>query len=512
MKDQTFEVGAHFWIRLYTGRRNLDKEYQLKLMISQIEQKYNKAVSRSGLRKEHGAYLELKSQLELFVTGPLATAENISRKLVDSKTNLKSLIAEERQMREQSLAFVKMTNSKFDFYPDLIRNVQDATAEVLFGLRIALNGKIAQVQHFKLFPSSEKMDDLDCLEMELYSTLSKKDKHDDLIEILRFLSKKWSKEADEIEAKKNEATAQFKFKQLDMGETVEAQEEIEEQEFSDFFMTDHEFKSEQEGPDLASKDPLGKYEKFVDIFRNLGSHRPEVNQAKIDSIKLRRLLHEKLKDNSGRELDEDDSALTRLILIDLCVNTSGESSDRFTDNESDIYRRSNPAEAISTIPLLRSLCSRVSVLLEQFPEHPTLMSIKQSAERMFSLSLFVPVITLCTGIELVLSRVNDWNINAPSALSLRDETEKIWAQVVEWRKRELHQWKNILENAIELEARKISKIFPQLFLSLDSDDLEVFRLATVNFIIQAKCSDFKARLQMLEKFVFLFKELISFYL
>ena len=82
----------------------------------------------------------------------------------------------------------------------------------------------------------------------------------------------------------------------------------------------------------------------------------EDNQAKIDSIKLRRILDEKLSENYGRELDENDARLTRLLLVDLRANQSVES--RFVDNESDIYRRSNPVEAVSVVPLLRSLCAR----------------------------------------------------------------------------------------------------------------------------------------------------------
>ena len=69
---------------------------------------------------------------------------------------------------------------------------------------------------------------------------------------------------------------------------------------------------------------------------------------------------------------------------------------------------------------------------------------------------------------------------------MRQETDQLWAQVVEWRKRELNQWKDILQNTIKQEGRKAREIFPQLFLSLDSDDLEVVRLAAMNFIIEAK--------------------------
>lgn len=69
---------------------------------------------------------------------------------------------------------------------------------------------------------------------------------------------------------------------------------------------------------------------------------------------------------------------------------------------------------------------------------------------------------------------------------MRQETDQLWAQVVEWRKRELNQWKDILQNTIKQEGRKAREIFPQLFLSLDSDDLEVVRLAAINFIIGAK--------------------------
>ena len=343
---------------------------------------------------------------------------------------------------------------------------------------------------------------MDALEVRLYNALIF-GQSEEVIEIFRLVSKKWLAELERIEEKKREAEAQFKFKQVDMGETVESQEELEEQEFLDFFATKNEFQSEAEGiPEAVggsggakespdSKDSLAKYQKFVEIFihpkliSNDSKNKADLSLAseKINSIFMQRLLRAKLKTEGGARLSDNDRSLVQLVMANFST-----SSDllKWVDRESDVYRRANPPEAISVVPLLRILKSRVLELLQQFPEHPTLTSVVQSIDRVFLLSPFVPVITLCTGIELVLSRVNDWHVNAPKALGMRQETDQLWAQVVEWRKRELNQWKDILQNTIKQEGRKAREIFPQLFLSLDSNDLEVVRLAAINFIIEAK--------------------------
>ena len=275
---------------------------------------------------------------------------------------------------------------------------------------------------------AQEQNHLDALEVRLYNALIF-GQSEEVIEIFRLVSKKWLAESERIEEKKREAEAQFKFKQVDMGETVESQEEIEEQEFLDFFATKNEFQSEAEGiPEAigggakeSSKDSLAKYQKFVDIFihpKFINSHasksKADLSLAteKINSIFMQRLLRTKLQTEGCARLSDNDRSLVQLIMANFST-----SSDllKWVDRESDVYRRANPPEAISVVPLLRILKSRVLELLQQFPEHPTLTSIVQSIDRVFLLSPFVPVITLCTGIELVLSRVNDWHVNAPKA-------------------------------------------------------------------------------------------------
>ena len=87
--------------------------------------------------------------------------------------------------------------------------------------------------------------------------------------------------------------------------------------------------------------------------------------------------------------------------------------ENFVDQHSDIYRRCNPREAIQIVAPLEALINRTKELAAEFNEHPTLLSIVQVAEKVLGLPLYSPVISICTGVELVLSRVNDWQLNAP---------------------------------------------------------------------------------------------------
>jgi midasin (ATPase involved in ribosome maturation) len=133
-----------------------------------------------------------------------------------------------------------------------------------------------------------------------------------------------------------------------------------------------------------------------------------------------------------------------------CDRTNFESVDTFVDDSSDVYRRSNPKEAIEIVEPLKQLANKVDLFAAEFDDHPTLLSIKTVILRVLALPIFVPVISLCTGVEMVLSRVNDWHVNAPKRYSLQEQSDSLWNMVVKWRKQELTEWKLILGKSSRL--------------------------------------------------------------
>ena len=204
----------------------------------------------------------------------------------------------------------------------------------------------------------------------------------------------------------------------------------------------------------------------------------------INNINISRLLRKK----SG---NDSDKAVLAVLLRD---QTNFKMVKSYVDETSDVYRRCNPEEAVEIVGPLRQLDNRVAEFLNEFDIHPTLLSIRQVIDRVMSLTLFVPVISLCTGVEMVLSRVNDWHINAPKKYSLQTETDALWAMVVKWRKQELNEWKLILDTTITLEAQKSSTLFPEIFSAVEASidgDLDSLRLVIINFLTTGNCANFK---------------------
>ena len=81
--------------------------------------------------------------------------------------------------------------------------------------------------------------------------------------------------------------------------------------------------------------------------------------------------------------------------------------------------------------------------------------------------------------------------------------------VVTWRKRELNEWKLILESTILIEARKSVAIFPEIFSALEASNdgnLDAVRLVIVNLLNSSNCANFQHRLKMVDSLADLFLE------
>lgn len=57
-----------------------------------------------------------------------------------------------------------------------------------------------------------------------------------------------------------------------------------------------------------------------------------------------------------------------------------------------------------------------------------------------------PVIRFLTGLEIVLTKGQEWERNAHSGVSLSVQLEALTQQIIAWRKQELQCWKNGLSN------------------------------------------------------------------
>ncbi|XP_020296660.1 midasin-like [Pseudomyrmex gracilis] len=134
----------------------------------------------------------------------------------------------------------------------------------------------------------------------------------------------------------------------------------------------------------------------------------------------------------------------------------------------DFYKDSNVEEAKQCLPLCENILNRINQLLEQWPDHPTLRSIRCIIERMYTFSITSPVSRFLTGLELLLVKMHQWEENAHKGVSLSDYILALTEQIISWRKLELSCWKGCLDAAHETLKSDTSKWWFFLYALIES--------------------------------------------
>uniref|UniRef100_A0A671LK38 Midasin n=1 Tax=Sinocyclocheilus anshuiensis TaxID=1608454 RepID=A0A671LK38_9TELE len=156
-----------------------------------------------------------------------------------------------------------------------------------------------------------------------------------------------------------------------------------------------------------------------------------------------------------------------------------------SDGPYDFYRDTNMSQARICLPALEQLSKAVRQRLSDWPEHPALVQITIVIERILAFSLSSPLAKFLNGLEILLSKAQDWENNASRAVSLRNELEAITQLIIQWRKLELNCWSSSLDN-----AQKRHPLQRNLSLSSVSSTLQAF-------IEGSTLGEFSVRLSML---------------
>ncbi|XP_011881988.1 PREDICTED: midasin isoform X2 [Vollenhovia emeryi] len=115
----------------------------------------------------------------------------------------------------------------------------------------------------------------------------------------------------------------------------------------------------------------------------------------------------------------------------------------------DFYKDCNVEEAKQCLPLCERILIRVDQLLEEWPEHPTLRSIRCIIERIYAFPITSPISRFLTGLELLFVKMHQWKENAHSGVSMTDHELALTQQIKCWRRMELSCWKGCLDAAHE---------------------------------------------------------------
>ncbi|XP_011501205.1 PREDICTED: midasin-like [Ceratosolen solmsi marchali] len=141
---------------------------------------------------------------------------------------------------------------------------------------------------------------------------------------------------------------------------------------------------------------------------------------------------------------------------------------RSNDKHYDYYKDSNIEEVKQCVPLLKSISGKILELLEQWPEHPTLISLRIILERIDSFPVTSAVSRFLTGLELLLVKMHEWEENAHSDVTLTEFILALTQQIIAWRKLELACWKDCLATTQLRLRSRTSKWWFYLYALFDS--------------------------------------------
>uniref|UniRef100_A0AAR2K8H5 Midasin n=1 Tax=Pygocentrus nattereri TaxID=42514 RepID=A0AAR2K8H5_PYGNA len=217
---------------------------------------------------------------------------------------------------------------------------------------------------------------------------------------------------------------------------------------------------------------------------------------------------------------EMDSQLTgsQLLLSSLLQNTvrgSGGPAGLIlqSDGPYDFYREPNMSQARLCLPAIEQLGQAVRQRLDDWPEHPALVQITVVMERILAFSLSSPLAKFLNGLEILLSKAQDWENNASRSVSLRNELEPITQLIIQWRKLELNCWSSSLDNALKRHAENSTKHWFSIYQLIErhlqeknsEGGVEELSLSSVSSTLQgfmegSTLGEFHTRLTMLLAF------------
>ncbi|XP_030578137.1 midasin [Archocentrus centrarchus] len=187
-----------------------------------------------------------------------------------------------------------------------------------------------------------------------------------------------------------------------------------------------------------------------------------------------------------------------------------------SDGPYDFYQQPNMSEACLCLPVLEQLIAAVKQRLEDWPGHPALIQLTVVMERIMAFSLASPLAKFLNGLEILLSKAQDWENNASRSVSLRKELEPVTQLIIQWRKLELNCWSSSLDNAMKRHTEKSTKHWFSVYQLLEryleeqraetsGEEVELLSLSSVSSTLQAfmegsTLGEFHARLDMVLSF------------
>ncbi|KAL3070274.1 hypothetical protein niasHS_016101 [Heterodera schachtii] len=135
-----------------------------------------------------------------------------------------------------------------------------------------------------------------------------------------------------------------------------------------------------------------------------------------------------------------------------------------------VYRDSEPSAVVKCVECLAPLHQRVQLLLDEFPENGQLSSLSFTIDAFVNkASAGVPLMKHAAQLESILVRAEEWESIADRAHSIREQMVPLQALLVEWRRREVHCWAELV-NMVRADCTQLAVLagWPLFKCALDT--------------------------------------------
>lgn len=157
--------------------------------------------------------------------------------------------------------------------------------------------------------------------------------------------------------------------------------------------------------------------------------------------------------------------------VDLCSSAAGldflaEALDQLETSsqvDKDFYHDANVKEATRLQLLIREGSTRITILLQTWPDQMVLTDILEKCEALLTLKATVPIARLLTAVELLLYKVADWEAYASRETSLKQFGDQLSSLAVDWRRLELASWAKLLQWQEREYLRSLEEAWFNLF-------------------------------------------------
>lgn len=479
--------------------------------------------------------------------------DGLANDLATKGSRTEIALAEEENFQAAAHAFVKRLEESYGILDDLVQPICTAVQAIRLGLRLMAQEaiqhqaaskaerQVALVKQLTSFPSVSALEalaadrhdhqpsretagelllQLRSINMLVNAGHSIPAIADDLNTLYGRISALWRIDQEAI--KRQQQVTESLYRQRTTEEDVESDEVVEERELAQLFPTYEGDQSPPETPDSTGpkstfvKDAhvLGVYRSHLALFRL-----PNADAEKRAWSADRKLVVSRLLSEHRSAFDQDLDRTSRAYQLLALSSESQNGAAVDADLQYNFYMSPNRPEITRALHILRRLRSRLTVILEEWPDQIRLQHIIDRCDYTQSMPAVSPVARMLAAMEQLLDVVQDWETYANRDNSLATFRDEIIALIIGWRKLELSAWNRLLDQEVVLYDAENSawwfRLYELLIVGTESviesfsetevaDKLKQHVVAALPLVMElisaTSCGHFGSRLRLLGSF------------